>query len=389
MITRSDYLLILNSKNKVQVIKLWIDADISNSIYTIHRVSSQFGGKEINQPELVITSGKVHRTAAEQAALQYNSLLKNYLDKGYKKYPNTTIPTLEEAKTFLGNSCVSDQFGIPKPMLAKLADQCSSNIWNKTWIVSRKLDGARCLMYYKDGEIHTSSRGGGTYDIATTHLRTNPELLKIFSEKPNLILDGEIYHHGTDWPLQRISGLARLQQWSDECNNLEYWIYDYISNEPFKERLDYHESLKDKFTNSPIKILEQIPLSGYLNIKKEHDKYVQEGFEGLCARNPNREYGINKRSALYLIKLKERKDAEATIIDIKEGLRAEDMCFILKMPSGLTFAAKPIGEASTRIDYLKNKDNYIGKQMTYTYFTLSKDGIPTQPVAKHIRPDDE
>lgn len=141
MITRSDYLLILNSKNKVQVIKLWIDADISNSIYTIHRVSSQFGGKEINQPELIITSGKVHRTAAEQAALQYNSLLKNYLDKGYKKYPNTIIPTLEEAKTFLGNSCVSDQFGIPKPMLAKLADQCSSNIWEKNWFVSRKLDG--------------------------------------------------------------------------------------------------------------------------------------------------------------------------------------------------------------------------------------------------------
>ena len=237
--------------------------------------------------------------------------------------------------------------------------------------------------------IQTASRGGGNYNVATTHIREDDTLRQIFVQSPDLILDGEIYHHGTDWPLQRISGLARLQQWSDECNNLEYWIYDYISNEPFKERLDYLESLKDKFTNSPIKILEQIPLSGYLNIKKEHDKYVQEGFEGLCARNPNREYGINKRSALYLIKLKERKDAEATIIDIKEGLREEDMCFILKMPSGLTFAAKPIGEASTRIDYLKNKDNYIGKQMTYTYFTLSKDGIPTQPVAKHIRPDDE
>ncbi len=239
--------------------------------------------------------------------------------------------------------------------------------------------------------IQTASRGGGNYNVATTHIREDDTLRQIFVQSPDLILDGEIYHHGTDWPLQRISGLARQQEWKDECKNLEYWVYDYVdTNKSFNERWKVLEALKQLLPDEcPVKILDQKLMTGYLNIKKEHDKYVQEGFEGLCARNPNREYGINKRSALYLIKLKERKDAEATIIDIKEGLREEDMCFILKMPSGLTFAAKPIGEASTRIDYLKNKDNYIGKQMTYTYFTLSKDGIPTQPVAKHIRPDDE
>ena len=56
-----------------------------------------------------------------------------------------------------------------------------------------------------------------TYDPATKHLREDPELLKIFAQKPDLILDGELYHHSTDWPLQRISGLARLKEWTEEC----------------------------------------------------------------------------------------------------------------------------------------------------------------------------
>lgn len=84
-----------------------------------------------------------------------------------------------------------------------------------------------------------------------------------------------------------------------------------------------------------------------------------------------------------------RQDAEAEIIDVKEGLRPEDMCFILKTPKGITFAAKPIGDAAMRTNYLYNKDEYIGKQATYTYFALSQDGVPTQPVMKHVRPPDE
>ena len=182
-----------------------------------------------------------------------------------------------------------------------------------------------------------------------------------------------------------------LKEWKEECGELQYWIYDYIDTKtPFKERWKVLEAMKDIFTDEdPIKILDQKEMSGYATIKKEHDKYVKEGFEGLCARNPNREYGVNKRSANYLIKLKERKDAEATIIDVKEGLRPEDMCFILRTPDGITFAAKPTGDTATRENYLKNKDEFIGKQMTYTYFELSKDGVPCQPVAIHVRPDDE
>ena len=245
-------------------------------------------------------------------------------------------------------------------------------------------------MYYKDGMVLSASRGGGDYNVATKHLREDPMLLKLFQDNPTLILDGELYIHDVNYPLQKISGLARLQERTEECDKLEYWVYDYVNDKPFKERYKVLMELQKLFEDNPkIKFIDHVLLAGYYKIKPEHDRYVREGFEGLCARNPEKGYGIGKRSSIYLVKMKERKDDEFEIVGIKTGLRDEDMCFVLKTKEGKEFAAKPMGDAQTRVEYLKHKDEYIGKRATCTYFAISSDGIPTQPVMTHIRPDDE
>lgn len=395
MVIREEYLVTINAKNRVQVARVQLSQNPFTGIYTIIRETGQYGGKLSVQPFIEIEFGKAKRTPSEQASLQYNCIIKNYLDKGYIKLASFSTKhyedmTEDEIKALFGNNFITDQKGVPKPMLAKLADQCSSSIWDKEWIVSRKIDGVRCLMYFKDGLILTASRGGGNYNAATKHIREDQTLRSIFVQNPDLILDGELYHHGADWPLQRISGVTRQQEWTEECGQLEYWVYDYVSKEPFKQRWVNLRAMSKSFPeDSPVKIIEQRRMTGYLNIKKEHDKYVQEGFEGLCARNPEREYGVNKRSAIYLVKLKERKDDEFEIIGIKEGLRPEDMCFLLKTKNGKEFAAKPVGNIESRKYFLNHKDEFIGKFATCTYFNLSQDGIPQQPVLKSIRPDDE
>ena len=246
-------------------------------------------------------------------------------------------------------------------------------------------------MYFKDNLVQVASRGGGNYNAATKHLREDPIIQALFKQNPDLILDGELYKHGADWPLQRISGLARQSEWKEECGELEYWIYDYIdTKQSFSERHKVLKEMKTLFPeDSKIKIVEHVSLSTYLDVKKQHDDWVEQGFEGLCARNPEKEYGVNKRSSLYLIKLKQRQDDEAEVVGVREGLRPEDMCFVLKTKTGIEFAAKPMGTAEDRINYLNNKEKYIGLQATYTYFSLSQDGVPTQPVLKHFRPDDE
>ena len=245
-------------------------------------------------------------------------------------------------------------------------------------------------MYYKNGEIHTASRGGKTYDPATIHLRRDPALISIFESHPDLILDGELYKHDIDFPLQRLSGLARLDTWTKECENLEYWVYDYVSQEPFSQRyetlLEFKSLLPD---TSKIKIVEHEYICGLYKIRRRHDQYVKEGFEGLVMRNPDKEYGINKRSSKYMVKMKDRKSEEFTIIGVKEGLRPEDMCFLLKTKEGKPFAAKPIGPTESRLEYLYNSGNFIGKKATCNFFYYSADGVPLQPTFVHVRADDE
>lgn len=396
MVIKKEYLVVLNSRNRVQQTLLQLNQNPFTKAYTIERTNNQWGGKEIQQPTLTITYGKAGRTVAEQAMLQYNSLLKNYLDKGYvkasvlskKEYADLTEQEIIDA---LGGGFVSDQKGVPKPMLAKSADKCTAGIWEKEWFCSSKLDGCRALMYFKDNLVQVASRGGGNYNAATKHLREDPIILALFKQNPDLILDGELYKHGADWPLQRISGLARQSEWKEECGELEYWIYDYIdTKQPFSERHKVLKEMKTLFPkDSKIKIVDHVSLSNYTDVKNQHDEWVKQGFEGLCARNPEKEYGINKRSSLYLIKLKMYADSEWEIVGVQEGLREEDMCFLMKTKEGKQFAAKPIGTAEQRRYYLAHPEEYIGKMGTCKYFTMSNDGIPLQPIFKAVRPNDE
>ena len=391
MVLKKEYLVLLNSRNRVQQALLQLNQNPFSKEYTIERTNCQWGGKEIQQPIITVKFGRAGRSTAEQAVLQYNAILKNYLDKGYVKAsslsPNEyTSLSEQEIIDALGGGFISDQQGVPKPMLAKSADKCAASIWNRELYASKKLDGTRMLLYCKNGIIQTASRGGGQYNAATKHIRENTIIKELFRQHPDLILDGELYKHGSEWPLQRISGLARLKEWTEECGQLEFWIYDYISEQPFKERLEVLNELRTLFDNDPsIKICEHVLISSYSEAKQLHDQWVEEGFEGLCARNPDREYGVNKRSALYLVKLKMFTDDEFLITGIKEGLREEDMCFILQTKNGVEFAAKPVGTAEQRRYYLTHPEEYVGKMGTCKYFYYSKDGIPQLPVFKCVR----
>jgi DNA ligase-1 len=391
MVLKKEYLVLLNSRNRVQQALLQLNQNPFSKEYTIERTNCQWGGKEIQQPTITVSFGRAGRTIAEQAVLQYNALLKNYLDKGYVKasvLSTKDYNSLSEQEIIdaLGGGFVSDQQGVPKPMLAKSADKCAASIWNKEMLASKKLDGTRMLLYCKNGIIQTASRGGGNYNAAAKHIRENSIIKELFKQNPDLILDGELYKHGSEWPLQRISGLARLKEWTEECGELEFWIYDYISEQPFKERLEVLNELRTLFPDdSSIKICEHVSVSSYMEAKQLHDQWVKEGFEGLCARNPEREYGINKRSALYLVKLKMFTDDEFLITGVKEGLREEDMCFTLQTKNGKEFSAKPTGTAEQRRYYLEHPEEYVGKMGTCKFFYYSKDGIPQLPVFKCVR----
>lgn len=393
MIKLQDIILVnRNARDKIQFANYVLEQEANT--FTIKRFTGQYGGKITPQPEIVITAGKAKRNAFQQAEQEFNALIKKTCDKGYKRLSDLTKISWEDITITELNKIVpsisTDQGGNIKPQLAKSSNDCAASIFEKEFFSSRKIDGVRLLLRYDQEEdcLKTSSRGGGDYDISTTEIREDGQLLNLFRENPDLILDGELYVHG--WSLQKISGTARLKTWEDRCSKLEFWVFDYVDTEKsFNNRLDFLTDLSIDFKDNPkVKVLEHELVSGWNKIKKLHDKYVQEGFEGAVLRKPSAVYTPGARNSNW-VKIKDRMEEEFEIIGMEPGLRPEDMCFWLKTKWGGKFKAMPNGDRELRTEYYKNWKDYVGKAGTCSFFSWTEDRLPSQPKLKHIREEGE
>ena len=372
--------------------------------YVIQRSYGQVKGKTTLSPAIVVDRTKQKRNWVEQYTLQFNSEVKKFLDKGYKeveKHPNDY--TEDELNEIFGD-VKTNQYGVIKPQLAKQADKVTNTkIFDKEWLISRKLDGVKALFYYKDGEIHTASRGGEHYDYSTEHLRTYPPLVSFFKENPTVILDGELFVRGKS--LQQISGAARMEKNAYDCDWLQYWIYDcYDTSDPEKTAADrwsflveelhckngifiYYDPENDEIKD-PIRLLNHQIVDGWDNMKFLHDIWVSEGFEGAVITDPSKPYKPGARCN-NLIKIKQYKSEDFKVIGYKLGLRgSEDMTFTCELEDGRTFEAMPVGDRATKEEYVENfETKYKNHLAECTYFNYSEDSIPTQPKLRIFRFD--
>lgn len=368
--------------------------------YIIKRSYGQLHGKATFGPDITIISGKAKRTTKEQLILQFNSEVKKQLDKGYKeveKHPNEY--TEEELQAIYGDVKMREGATV-KPMLAKQEkDIKNRKIFDKEWYISRKINGVRALIYYDGKQVRTSSRGATNYDLAIFHIINHPLVEKFFKNHPDAILDGEIYKAGLS--LNKISGICRTQATVDDGKDLQFYWYDIVDLEqPFSERWKTMNEWKEElqlsdfdpyrhFSDSELHIqfLPQQLISSFDNMKKLHDEWVSEGWEGAVIRNPDSVYKPGSRGNDW-IKIKVYQDAEYPIVGISEGLRDEDMCFILETPSGQQFNCKPMGDREQKQWYRDHIDELIGKNLTIKYFEMSGvegSEVPQQPVGICIR----
>ena len=395
-----------DSKGKIRVVEISYEGNETTRIYTIYRYTGQFEGKMTKQPEIIVDKGKSTRNIHEQVELQFNALVKGYKDKGYIELENEIDNyNSEELYQLLGESPTGSN-GVVKPMLAKQADKVTkTTIFNKTWIASRKIDGLRCIIYLgDDGKLHTSSRGATNYDSAMFEILTHSALIKLFKNNKGLMLDGECYHHG--YTLQQINSIARTQKVAKDLEVLQFYWYDIVDlNNPFKSRLAKMKSIVEElkeysseigwepdriFKENELRIqfVPQVEVSGWDNMMKLHNEYVSEGWEGLVIRDPERPYKPNGRTN-DMIKIKVYKDDCFKVVGKEAGLRgSEDMVFIMEMPDGRTFKAKPFGDREQKEEYWINFDKkYKGHIGECKFFYYSDDGIPLQPAFKAFRDD--
>ena len=402
----SKTLISKDSKGKIRVVEIFYEGDETTRIYTIYRYTGQFEGKLTTQPKIVVDRGKATRNIHEQVELQFNALVKGYKDKGYIELENEIDNYSSEDLYKLFGDAPAGTNGVVKPMLAKQADKVTkTDIFNKKWIASRKIDGLRCIIYLgDDNKLHTSSRGATNYDSAMFEILTHPALIKLFKNNKGLMLDGECYHHG--YTLQQINSIARTQKVAKDLEILQFYWYDIVDlNNPFKSRLAKMKSLATElkeygseigwepdrmFKENELRIqfVPQVEVSGWDNMMKLHNEYVSEGWEGLVIRDPEKPYKPNGRTN-DMIKIKVYKDDCFKVVGKEAGLRgSEDMVFIMQMPDGRTFKAKPFGDREQKQEYWINfEEKYNGHIGECKFFYYSDDGIPLQPAFKAFRDD--
>lgn len=399
-----NHLISRDSKGKIRLIEMYYFWDEEQHGFVIKRKTGMLHGKMTEQPDILITKGKVSRTIQQQLELEYASNKKKYLDKGYKELEQSIDFYSDKELDIIIGGVITDSSGFAKHMLAKQADKVKDSSIEKVkiWAVSKKIDGVRCSFYWKDGEVKSASRGGGDYDPSTYQLREHPKLIKLLSEHPDWVLDGELYKHGKS--LQQVSGAARMEKTTEGSDWIEYYLYDVmIPDLPFSERLKiletiafelnlgFNPEMEWKDYDLRIQIVPHEIVVGdnkKEQIMKLHNQYVTEGWEGCVARDTSKPYKYGGRG-MEMVKFKMYKDDCFKVIGIEGGLRgAEDMVFILETKEGKPFKAKPFGDKEQKQEYWDNfEEKYKGLIGECKFFYYSDEGIPLQPNFKAFRYD--
>lgn len=306
---------------------------------------------------------KNETTPYEQAVFEAKSLINKKLDENYAK-SISEIPKNSD--------------GLFLPMLAHSYDKHSKKIKFPCW-VQPKLDGVRMLAKKEGGEVFIWSRKGKEMD--TLH-KIKEELSLVLKDGESV--DGEVYVHG--WDFQRIVSAVKKDR--DDTNLLEYHIYDSPSETKSFEHRFAQSDLKERISNNArLKIVSTKLAIDSEDLTLNETSCIEDGYEGLMARNQNSLYKYKNRS-YDLQKVKRFEDEEFKIIGGKEGSGREEGLVIFRCinEDGLPFDVRPKGTVEQRAEWFKKLNDFIGENLTVKFQGRTSDNIPRFPVGLRIRP---
>ena len=364
-----DPLYALSKTGKLRIYTLAVE---DYGTYAVLVTTSRLGenGKATEDRKTVskgVNIGKSNETTyLEQCFRIANTKINKLHDEGFS-----------ETKPDTSKKFNTDANGEIKPTLAIPFDEKQIRY---PCLCQPKYDGVRCTISIGlDGEVKIISRQGKPYNIP--HLRDWAD-----QNKDLLPLDGELYNH-SELSFQEITSAVKKQ--SEITSKIRYVVYDRpVDGEENSERwgrlLDFGD--RGYFSNSPAYLTTYRICYDIDEIREYHRECVSEGYEGVIIRNMDGLYEFGFRSR-NLIKLKDFDDSEFPIVDVVEGTGrdAGTAVFVLSLPDGQTFKARPVGTFEQRKDYFDRAPELVGKQCTVKYQGFSDDGVPRFPVAIAVR----
>lgn len=307
------------------------------------------------------------RNPEEQALFEAQALWKKKKESGYYE----SVKDIDKSAFF-------------EPMLAKKYDDYRDEIIFPVFS-QPKLDGLRCIVT-KEGMF---SRNGKRY-VSCPHIRQ--QLNNFFEQNPDAVLDGELYNHDLKHDFNKITSLVKKTKptpadLAETASMVEYWIYDIaLPGASFKERITVIEDNFCKGFEFNIKVVPTAEVTAQDKLDELYSVYLDAGFEGQMVRI-NAKYE-NKRTK-SLLKRKEFQDSEYTILAIVEGEGNKTGmagAMVFRNELGHEFNANIKGTREFITEIWQNKDSYIGKLATVSYFNLTPDKqVPRFPYVIKIR----
>ncbi len=239
-----------------------------------------------------------------------------------------------------------------------------------SFLVEKKIDGIRCLLYNnKNGCLFLTRTGKEIVNLSF--------LIEKIGSLPSqeFIIDGELYCG--DWS-KTIQFSSTLQEnFSDEMKdvlkNISFNCFDYIPAKDFIEGkcniplIERKILLSNFLKNAPKEFVEvkYTEATCSRQVLNEYDKALFQGDEGVMLKGVNSPYKCTRNK--YWLKLKPEQTEEAEIIGIIEGngkISGMLGAFEVKSREKIFFVGTGLTQKQ-RIMFWNQKENMIGKIIEY------------------------
>jgi DNA ligase 1 len=239
-----------------------------------------------------------------------------------------------------------------------LAQVYASGLDVKQYLVSEKYDGVRAVW---DGKQLISRQGNVIHAPAW-----------FVQDFPNTPLDGELWLARGQF--DALSGAVRKDNPIDaEWKQISYLIFE-LPNAvgDFEARAKQIVNIVTEAKLPHLKAVKQFRVKDEAELKKELQKVVKNGGEGLMLHRADAPYITGRSDAL--LKLKLLLDAEAKVVGYTKGrgqYAGKVGALIVETPAGIRFK---LGTGLS--DAQRGQPPKIGSLVTYTYRDITKTGKP-------------
>lgn len=312
------------------------------------------------------------------------------------KFLNNKYTSIKEVLELALPICRTDKEGCAKPMKAQPYFKDNGEVRISFPCFGQpKLNGFRVMCSWEEveegeGMFKTKvwkpvfrSKEGLKYTILE-HIENefNKQMFLSHTDlRYNLIYDGEIYIHREI--LSEISSAVRKR--NSKTPLLQFHIFDIAIEDTNQEiRLDsLRRNIGYLNGSKELKNIFEVPYF-IINSNEEAQEYtdqcISQGYEGAIFRDKKAKYRFGSRPTT-MVKLKRSQDEEFTIVNVIGGDNTPELgVFVCIAENGKEFKVTPEGTVEKKKEYLSNKQNYIGKQLTVRFFERTKEDLPFHAV---------